>query len=55
MKVLKRFVTMFCTAGFLLFIGLDYSGLAPKQMIVITGIACGLVNMLFYWLDKDLY
>ena len=55
MKALKRFFTMFCTAGCLLFCGLDLSGLAPKQMIVITGIACGLVNMLFYWLDKYLY
>ena len=53
MKAIKRFLTMYCTAGTLLFLGLDVGKATPKQMIVITGAACGLVNMLFYWLDGE--
>lgn len=53
MKALKRFLTMFCTGGSLLFLGLDLGVATPKQLIVITATSCGLVNMLFYWLEKD--
>ena len=51
--MLKKFVTMYCTAGTLLFLGLNRCDLDPKLMIWITGAACGLVNMLFYWLDGE--
>ena len=53
MKALGRFLAMFCTAGMMLFLGLDLSGIPPKQMIMITGSVCGCVNMLYYWIDKD--
>ena len=53
MKALKKFLTMFCTAGTLLFLGLDLGGATPKQMIMITGAMCGVVNMVYYLLDKD--
>lgn len=44
---------MFCTAGTLLFLGLDIGSATPKQMIMITGVTCGIVNMFFYWVEKD--
>lgn len=42
---------MYCTAGTLLFLGLDLSGVSPKQMIMITGAMCGVVNMVWGWLE----
>lgn len=33
MKALMRFIRMFCTAGTLLFVGLDVSGVTPKHMM----------------------
>ena len=53
MKAIKRFLSMFCTAGMLLFLGLDLSGLPPKTMIVITGAMCGVVNMVWCFLEGD--
>ena len=53
MKALMRFIAMYCTAGMMLFLGLDLGTATPKQMIMITGTACGVVNMLFCWFDKD--
>ena len=53
MKAIKRFLICFCTAGTLCFLGLDLGSASPKQMILITGCACGIMNMLFYWLEKD--
>ena len=53
MKALRRFLAMFCTAGTMLFLGLDIGGATPKQMIMITGVMCGVVNMVLCWLDKD--
>ena len=38
-------MSMFFTAGILLFIGLDMEPIQPKIMIFITGAACGLVNL----------
>ena len=52
MKTLRRFLTMFCTAGMMLFLGLDLSGIPPKQMIMITGVMCGIVNMMWCWLEE---
>lgn len=43
----KRFLAMFCTAEILRFCGLDYAPIAPKTMIIITGMACGLASVLF--------
>lgn len=51
MKALRRFLTMFCTAGMMLFLGLDLSGISPKQMIMITGVMCGVVNAVWYLLE----
>lgn len=53
MKALKKFFQMFCTAGTMLFLGLDISDANPKQLIMITGAMCGLVNMFAYWLEKN--
>ena len=53
MKALRRFLTMYCTAGTLLFLGLDYGTATPKQMIMITGAMCGVVNMVGSWLEND--
>lgn len=53
MKAMKKFFIMYCTAGTLLFLGLDVGRATPKQMIAITGAVCGLVNMLFYLLDGE--
>ena len=53
MKALRRFLYMYCTAGMMLFLGLDLSGIPPKQMIMITGAMCGIVNMFLGWLEKD--
>ena len=44
---------MFCTAGMLVFIGLDFEPIAPKQMILITGAICGFVNVILGWLNDD--
>lgn len=52
MKALRRFLTMFCTAGTMLFLGLDISTATPKQMIMITGTVCGVVNMICGWLEN---
>ena len=51
MKALGRFLAMFCTAGMMLFLGLDLGIATPKQMIMITGAMCGVVNMVWGWLD----
>jgi uncharacterized protein YaiE (UPF0345 family) len=51
MKALGRFWAMFCTAGVMLFLGLDLGTATPKQMIMITGAVCGVVNMVWGWLD----
>lgn len=53
MKAVMRFLAMYCTAGMMLIFGLDHGTATPKQMIMITGTVCGVVNMLFYWIDKD--
>lgn len=53
MKALRRFLVMFCTAGMMLFLGLDLSGVAPRQIIMITGAMCGVVNMVWSWLEND--
>lgn len=54
MRYAKRFLTMFCTAGTLLFLGFHRLPLEPNTMIGITGIACGLVNVLCaLWRDSD--
>lgn len=53
MKALGRFLAMFCTAGMMLFLGLDLSGIPPKQMILITGAACGVVNVVRCWMDEQ--
>lgn len=42
---------MFGTAGTMLLFGLDLSGVTQKQMIMITGAMCGVVNMIWGWLD----
>ena len=52
MKGLGRFLIMFCTAGFMLILGVDHGTATPKQMIMLTGAMCGLVNMLWCWLDE---
>ena len=52
MKALRRFFAMFCTAGTMLFLGLDLGHATPKQMIMITGAVCGVVNMVWCWLDE---
>jgi hypothetical protein len=51
MKALGRFWAMFCTAGVMLFLGLDLGTATPKQMIMITGAVCGVVNILWGLLD----
>ena len=53
MKALKKFLDMFCTAGTLLFLGLDVGSATPKQMSMITGAMCGVINMVSYWLDGN--
>ena len=54
MKALGRFWVMFCTAGTMVFLGLDHGIATPRQMIMITGTMCGVVNMFCGgWLDKD--
>lgn len=53
MKALHKYFSMFCTAGTLLFLGLDLADIPPRGMIIITGVACGVVNTLFYWFEKD--
>ena len=53
MKASGRFWAMFCTAGTMLFLGLDQGTATPKQMIMITGAMCGIVNMFLGWLEKD--
>ena len=50
MRYAKRFMSMFMTAVMMLFLGLDLCP-SPKAMIVITCVACGLVNMLMCWLE----
>ncbi len=52
MKALGRFWAMFCTAGTLLFLGLDLGTATPRQMILITGAVCGVVNMVQGWMDE---
>ena len=51
MKALRKFLAMYCTAGTMLFLGLDHGTATPKQMIMITGAMCGFVNMMWYWLE----
>lgn len=51
MKALERFLAMFCTAGTMLFLRLDLSGIPPKKMIMITGAMCGVVNAVWYLLE----
>ena len=54
MKYAKRFLTMFCTAGTLLFLGFHRLPLEPNTMIGITGMVCGLVNALCaLWRDRN--
>lgn len=53
MKALWRFLSMYITAGLLMFLGLDLADMPAKKMIMITGFVCGCVNMLYYWIDKD--
>ena len=53
MKTLWRFLSMYITAGLLMFLGLDLADIPAKQMIMITGSICGVVNMLYYWIEKD--
>ncbi len=43
---LWRFLSMVFTAEILLFLGLGEEGITPKVVILITGVACGLVNLL---------
>lgn len=52
MKALKRFLAMYCTAGTLLFVGLDVCDIKPKTVIMITGALCGVVNMVWSWFEK---
>ena len=52
MKYIKKFLVMYCTAGVLLFLGLDIGSATPKQMIMITGAMCGVVNMFWYWMEN---
>lgn len=51
MKTIGRFLVMYCTAGMMLVLGLDHGTATPKQMIMITGAMCGVVNMVLGWLD----
>lgn len=51
MKAIRRFLAMYCTAGTMLFLGLDHGTATPKQMIMITGAMCGVVNMVLGWLE----
>lgn len=53
MKALRRFLSMYITAGLLIFLGLDLADIPAKTMIMITGSVCGCVNMLYYWFDID--
>ena len=53
MKAFRRFWAMFCTAGTMLFLGLDHGTATPRQMIMITGVVCGVVNMVMGWMDGD--
>ena len=53
MKALWRFLSMFITAGLLMSLGLDLADIPAKTMIMITGSICGVVNMLYYWIEKD--
>jgi len=53
MKALWRFLSMYTTAGLLLFLGLDLADIPVKTVIMITGSICGVVNMLYYWIEKD--
>jgi hypothetical protein len=53
MKASGRFWAMFCTAGVMLFLGLDHGTANPKQMIMITGVMCGIVNIVLGWLDSQ--
>ncbi len=43
---LWRFLSMIFTAEILIFVGLGEEAITPKMMILITGAACGLVNLL---------
>lgn len=43
---LWRFLSMVFTAEILLFVGLGGETITPKMMVLITGVACGLVNLL---------
>lgn len=51
MKAIKRFLICFFTAGTLCFFGLDLGSATQKQMILITGAMCGVVNMIWGWLE----
>jgi hypothetical protein len=53
MKALGRFWAMFCTAGTMLFLGLDHVTATPRQLILITGAVCGVVNMVCGWMDEQ--
>ncbi len=53
MRYAKRFLMMVWTAGALLFLGFNRLPLEPNTMIGITGITCGLVNVLYaLWGDR---
>ena len=41
-----RLLSMVFTAEILLFLGLGEDGATPKMAILITGVACGLINLL---------
>ena len=51
MKTIVRFLVMYWTAGAMLVLGLDHGTATPKQMIMITGVMCGIVNIIWGWID----